>query len=127
MSAPEQATPVKRPRRTRERVIRSDGVEVVQTKPPRADILHYPTSGWTTVLVRRTHNLELARRLAEERWALLPDMPPLDPEVHRVGWWQTYGTTRAPVKGQALDQAGRLVRPCEDSDHGAGPGIEFRP
>lgn len=113
-------------RRRRERVTRrSDGQVITITKPPRADILWYPAAKLTTVLVRRTHNLELARDLAEARWAQLGTEGPL--VSHRVGWFRTFSSTRGPVVAAAEDQHGRVVAWCDDTDHAAGPGIEFRP
>ncbi|GAA1401895.1 hypothetical protein GCM10009613_60990 [Pseudonocardia kongjuensis] len=110
-------------RRRRERVPRSDGSVAVQTKPPRADILTY-ANGWPTVLVRRTHDVETARELAAARWAETGDERPL--AHHRVGWWRTTMTSRRP-DGAATDEQGRVVQWCEDAEHAAGPGVEFRP
>ena len=113
-------------RRRRERVLRSDGVEVVQTKAPRADVLWYPCCSWATVLVRRTHDLVLATALAAERWDEVGADEPL--VKSRVGWWRTYSTPAGHVPaGAATDQHGRVVQWCDDGDHSAGPGIEFRP
>lgn len=126
--------------RRRREVVVLDGREIVQTKPPRADLLRYPRSGWITVLVRRTHDLELARQLAETAWlehhiaeadqpgvrcAILRP-PPL--AHHRVGWWTTSTTRTVPPMG-AVDGQERVVVWCEDPAraHSAGPGIEFRP
>lgn len=111
-------------RRRRERVTRSDGTTAVQTRPPRADVLWYPRHRWTTVLVRRTHDLEVARELAEQRWAEIGEPAPL--VKYRVGWWRTYGPTECPPEA-AQDQHGRVVLWCDDTSPGAGPGIEFRP
>lgn len=116
----------KRTRRKREQVRRrSDGRMVTITKPPRADILWYPAARLTTVLVRRTHNLNLARQLADERWAALGTEAPLT--SWRTGWWRTYSTSKGPVAQAAEDQHGRVVQWCTDTEHAAGPGIEFRP
>lgn len=112
-------------RRRRERVVRSDGVEVVQTKPPRADVLWYPGNSWATVLVRRTHDPALAAALAEERWNEIGSDAPLT--TSRVGWWRTYSTTGDVPAGAAVDHHGRIVQWCDDRQHSAGPGIEFRP
>jgi transcriptional regulator with XRE-family HTH domain len=74
--------------RRREVVHRDDGTPITVTKPPRADVLHYPAHDLTTVLVRRTHDRTVARALAEARWAellaaKLVDQP-LGAEDHRV-------------------------------------------
>jgi hypothetical protein len=113
------------PRRRRERIQCSDGRTVVMVKPPRADILFYPAWQLTTVLVRRTHQLELARGLAEQRWAQLATEEPL--RRHRVGWWRTTGVAAGPCVDQAEDHHGRTVAWCPDTAPGAGAGIEFRP
>lgn len=119
------STPTK-PRRARERVARSDGTVVVQTKPPRADVLWYPRLRWPTVLVRRTHDVELARQLAEERWADVDDSRPLTGGM-RVGWWRTYASSGGVPGDAAEDFRGRVVQACRDDAHGAGAGVEFRP
>ena len=112
-------------RRTRERVVDSAGVERVQTKAPRADVLHYPGADLTTVLVRRTHDVPKARALAEARWDELLDQGLVEASLGtadrcvRVGWW----TTR---EGR-LRERHRVVTPSTDTDAGAGPGVEFRP
>ena len=116
-------------RRRRERIARPDGTVAVQTKAPRADVLWYPRYQWTSVLVRRTHDVELARRLAEERWREVADERPLSP-VFRRGWWRTYASPSGPPAGGAEDALGRVVVWCRAEDelpHGAGPGVEFRP
>ncbi len=111
-------------RRRRQVVTRSDGARAVQAKPPRADVLWYPRYRWTTILVRRTHDLDLATELAAERWAQLDDDRPL--AASRIGWWTTYASRTVPASA-AEDQHGRVVRWCSDTTTGAGPGIEFRP
>lgn len=96
-------------------------------KPPRADVLWYPRYHWSTVLVRRTHDVDLARALAEARWAETGDERPL--VASRIGWWRTYGhsgSTRMPASA-AEDHRGRVVEWCDPDVPGAGPGIEFRP
>lgn len=112
------------PRRTRQRVRRADGTEIVQLKPPRADVLWYPRYTWASVLVRRTHDLDLARELAQARWAEIGDDRPLI--VSRVGWWRTYAARTIPADA-AEDQLGRVVQFCRDDTAGAGAGVEFRP
>jgi hypothetical protein len=116
-------------RRTRERIERPDGTRAVQSKPPRADVLWYPRYSWTSVLVRRTHDVELARELAEARWAEVADERPLSP-VFRRGWWQTYASTSGPPAGGAEDARRRVVvwcRPEVALPPAAGAGVEFRP
>jgi len=124
---PAEAEPApKKRRRTRERVKRPDGTEAVMTKPARADLLHYRRHGLVTVLVRRTHDLELARRLAAEKWAEARQDVEIGPLVHhRVGWWQTYFATVTP-QGAANDERGRVVVTCTWDRHGSSPGIEWR-
>lgn len=115
------------PRRRREVIVRSDGREVRPASTSvRADVLWYPRTRWPSVLVRRTHDVELARRLAEERWAEVADDRPLT-GGSRVGWWRTYASTAGPPADGAEDQHGRVVLWCEDTVAGAGPGVEFRP
>lgn len=112
--------------RTRRQVVhRADGTPIVQHKPPRADLLWYPRYRWRSVLVRRTHDLELARELAEARWAEVDDDRPL--VATRVGWWQTFESTGRIPASAAEDEHGRVVQFCVDTAHYAGPGIEFRP
>lgn len=111
-------------RRRREVVIREDGSQLKVTKPPRADVLWYPKHTWTTILVRRTHDLALATEMAEAAWAELAVEGQL--VTHRVGWWTTYVSQRVPEAG-ATDKAGRVVLWCHDSASAASPGIEFRP
>jgi hypothetical protein len=93
-------------------------------KPPRADVLWYPRYRWATVLVRRTHDLDLARELAEQRWADTLDDRPL--VGSRIGWWTTYVGRTVPASA-AEDQAGRIVQICDERARAACPGIEFRP
>ena len=115
-------------RRRRERVARSDGSVAMQTKPPRADLLVY-SNGWPTVLVRRTHDVDTARELAAEKWREVGGPAAFggqELEHNRVGWWTTKITHARPV-GAATDEQGRVVAWCEDAEHGAGPGVEFRP
>ena len=102
-------------RRRRERITRPDDTVAVQTKAPRADVLWYPRYRWTTVLVRRTHDVELARELAEQRWAQLDDERPLS-AVFRRGWWRTYHSTAGPPPSGAEDAHGRVVLWCRPSD-----------
>lgn len=111
-------------RRRREVVTRADGSTVKPGKPPRADVLWYPRYRWTTVLVRRTHDLELATELATQRWAELDDERPLT--AQRIGWWTTYASKTVPASA-AEDYRGRVVAWCPDTTHAASPGIEFRP
>lgn len=118
-------TPTRAPRQPRQVVKRPDGTEVVLRKPPRADVLWYPRNRWPTVLVRRTHDLELARQLAEERWAEVADDRPL--VGTRIGWWRTYASTAGPPPDAAEDALGRVVQWCPDARAPAGPGVEFRP
>lgn len=120
-------------RRRREVVTRADGTQHKITGLPRADVLHYPASNLTTVLVRRTHDVAAARVLADERWAqlradgLVDDELGVDPDrCVRVGWWTTVPGRRTHDR-QAVDMQGRLVTACWDKDTGAGPGVEFRP
>lgn len=128
------------PWRRREIVTRADGTTVRIAKPPRADLLWYPHHRLTTVLVRRTHDLDVAQRLAEQRWTehsvdralrrstgrcLVVTAPPL--ARHRVGWWSTTASPRAVPRDAAQDQHGRVVEACGDRSGGASPGIEFRP
>lgn len=94
-------------------------------KAPRADILWYPASKLTTVLVRRTHNYNLALQLAAARWAELATEAPLT--RHRTGWFRTFSSRKGPVAQAAEDRHGRVVQWCGDTDANAGPGIEFRP
>lgn len=113
-------------RTPRERVRRSDGTIAVQTKKPRADVLWYPRYSWASVLVRRTHDIDLARDLAEQRWAELGDDRPL--VGVRIGWWRTYGHADGRMPASAAeDHRRRIVAWCEDTDPNAGPGVEFRP
>ena len=121
-------------RRTRQGVVDSAGVEHVQAKPPRVDVLHYPAHDVTTVLVRRTHDLALARQLAEDRWAELErdglvDQPlGLDERAVRVGWWQTLQINpRNRLDSDAVDDQHRTIRPCLDTAPGGGAGVEHRP
>jgi hypothetical protein len=118
--------------RRREVVHRDDGTPITVTKPPRADVLHYPAHDLTTVLVRRTHDRTVARALAEARWAELLAAKLVDQPLGaedrsvRVGWWTTRGGhQRDPA--QAVDEWGRLVTACADTATSAGPGVEFRP
>ncbi len=113
-------------RRRREVITREDGSTMRPAKPPRADVLWYPRYRWATVLVRRTHDVDLARELAEQRWAEIGDDRPLTGGM-RVGWWRTYATTGPVPSNAAEDQRGRVVQLCTDSDRAASPGIEFRP
>ncbi len=116
-------------RRPRERITRPDGSVAVQAQRPRADVLWYPRYTWTSILVRRTHDVELARELAEARWAELAQDRPLSP-VFRRGWWRTYASPTGPPAGGAEDALGRVVVWCRPGDpfpNGAGPGVEFRP
>lgn len=119
-------------RRRREVITKSDGSEYRIPKPPRADVLHYPAYDVTTILVRRTHDPELARAMAEDRWAELLAVHLVEGELGyedrcvRVGWWTTVaGRQKHPT--QAIDLRGRVVTPCTDLTGAAGPGIEFRP
>lgn len=113
-------------RQPRQRVTRADGSVAVQTKRPRADVLYYPRHRWATVLVRRTHDVELARELAEARWAEIGEDAPL--VHHRIGWWATYASSDPVPTDAAEDQHGRVVRwTRDDREHAAGPGVEFRP
>lgn len=113
-------------RTPRQRIRRPDGTEVVQTKPPRADVLWYPRYHWATILVRRTHDVDLARELAEARWAELGDDRPL--VGVRIGWWRTYGHADGHMPASAAeDHRGRIVAWCADTETAAGPGVEFRP
>lgn len=114
-----------RTRRRREVLTKSDGTTVTITKSPRADVLWYPRYHWATVLVRRTHDLDTARALAEQRWAEIGDERPLT--ASRIGWWQTYASKAGPPASAAEDQIGRVVAWCDDTARAAGPGIEFRP
>lgn len=125
-----------------EAMTRPDGTAFVPSKPPRADLLRYPHHGdQVSVLVRRTQDLVLARRLAEQRWlehavdramaasagrCLMVSPPPL--AEHRVGWWTTTTARTVPPRG-ALDERDRVVVWCADParSRSAGPGIEFRP
>lgn len=134
--------------REREQILRPDGTVFVPAKDPRADLLTYRDrdgrTALVTVLVRRTHDLERARRLAEQRWAQhhldravrgaeqtgrrcagVVHPPALN--EHRVGWWTT--TTGGVLRPRdARDEQGRVVRwrPDPTGVHAAGPGIEFR-
>ena len=111
-------------RARRQVVLRADGTRAVQTKPPRADVLWYPRYRWASVLVRRTHDLDLARQLAEIRWAQIDTRPLV---ATRIGWWRTYVSTQVPASA-AVDQLDRVVLfTTDDTAQGAGPGIEFRP
>jgi hypothetical protein len=119
-------------RRARERITRPDGTEAVQTKPPRADLLWYPHEHAVTVLVRRTHDLEVARQLAAERWeAATPEQRGTTRPLaqHRQGWWTTTPGLKDVPRRAAVDEQHRIIRWCEDpaAVHAAGPGIEFRP
>lgn len=111
-------------RRRREIVTLSDGTQRKIAKPPRADVLWYPRYSWPSILVRRTHNLELATDMAHHRWAQIGDDRPLTGT--RIGWWTTYAGHTVPDDA-AQDQHGRVVRWCTDTAPGASPGIEFRP
>ncbi len=113
-------------RRRRERVTRADGSVTVQTKPPRADVLWYPQHRLVTVLVRRTHDVDLALDLAVARWAEIGETALL--LRHRAGWWLTYASSEPIPLDAATDQHDRVVR-WTDNDRGfaAGPGVEFRP
>lgn len=113
-------------RRKLERLTRSDGKIVVIRKAIRVDVLWYPRTQWPSVLVRRTHDIEVARELAEVRWAELADGRPLT-GGSRVGWWRTYAPIRSVPDDAAEDAQGRVVQWCRDTDHAAGPGVEFRP
>lgn len=99
---------------------------------PRADVLHYPAADLTTVLVRRTHDLAIARPLAEQRWAELVDQGLVEGALGyaerciRVGWWTTH-TGRLRDDHQAVDDQHRVITACADTAPGAGPGIEYRP
>ncbi|ALE77693.1 hypothetical protein WY02_03665 [Pseudonocardia sp. AL041005-10] len=78
------------------------------------------------MLVRRTHDVELARELAEARWAEIGETAPL--VHHRIGWWATYASSEPAPTDAAEDQHGRVVRwTRDDREHAAGPGVEFRP
>jgi hypothetical protein len=114
-------------RRSREVVHRPDGARVVQAKAPRADLLRY-RGGLITVLVRRTHDPELATALAVARWTASGRPGGVDLGRHRVGWWTTRSGGRVPRNG-ARDERGRVVVWCDDPAgvYSAGPGIEFRP
>lgn len=130
------------PRPPRQVAKRPDGTEVVQDEPPRADLLRYPGTPLVTVLVRRTHDVDLARELAAARWTehlvdaaiarsngrcLVVGGPALGP--HRTGWWTT-SQPGAPVPPRgAVDERRRAVVWCEDPAraHAAGAGVEFRP
>jgi hypothetical protein len=81
------------------------------------------------VLVRRTHDPDLARGLADERWARCGDGITGGRALiaSRVGWWQTFESTGRIPASAAQDEQGRIVQRCVDTAHGAGPGIEFRP
>lgn len=105
----------------------------VQQQRPRADVLWYPRYGWPSVLVRRTHDLDLARALAEACWVERDvDERPLTGAT-RVGWWRTYPEpSRGMPAGAALDKDGRVVEwvrpgPGGTLPHDAGAGVEFRP
>lgn len=127
-------------RRTRERVVDPEGVEHVQTKPPRADVLHYP-SGWVTILVRRTHDEGKARLLAYATLLEIGDLlvhatsPDGKPELGkaRAGWWTTAEARfiawsrdrEPPPPGAAVDAQERHVAAAAHHAHGAGPGVEF--
>ena len=112
-------------RTRRQVVVRSDGSRVVQSRPPRADVLWYPRYRWASVLVRRTHDLDLARELAQARWVSTGDDRPL--VATRIGWWRTYVSREVPASA-AVDQLDRVVLwTSDDAVPGAGPGIEFRP
>jgi hypothetical protein len=112
-------------RRRREIVTRADGTRHKIAKPPRADVLWYPRTSWPSVLVRRTHDLQLAEELALARWAEVADNRPLT-GGNRIGWWTTYASKTVPDDA-AIDHRNRVVRWCPDTTHGASPGIEFRP
>lgn len=114
-------------RHRRERLTRSDGRIVVITKRIRVDVLWYPRTGWPSVLVRRTHDVEMARYLAETRWAELADSRPLT-GGWRQGWWRTYAPTDGRIPADAAQDAqGRIVQWCPDTARAAGPAVEFRP
>jgi hypothetical protein len=125
-------------------VIRPDGTPAVQAKAPRADLLRYPhLRGQVTVLVRRTHDVDLARELAQARWleyviaqaagsgVRCAIVRPAPLGRHRVGWWLTSITAagpRRPVPRRgAVDEQGRVVVWCEDplAVYAPGPGVEF--
>lgn len=118
-------------RRARQRVTRPDGTVAVQTAPPRADVLRYPHLGdQVTVLVRRTHDEELARQLADVAWSGVDDPRPLGP--CRRGWWTTTPPRAVTVipRHAAVDETGRTVTWIPDTQVArsvAGPGVEFRP
>ena len=109
----------------RQVVTRSDGTCAVQSKAVRADVLWYPHHRWLSVLVRRTHDLDLARELAVQRWAEIGETAPF--VAQRTGWWRTFSSTEVPPDA-AEDQRGRVVLwTTDDRAPGAGPGVEFRP
>ncbi|QYN41118.1 hypothetical protein K1T35_48130 (plasmid) [Pseudonocardia sp. DSM 110487] len=119
-------------RRSRQVVVRPDGTKVVQAKAPRADLLWYPHERVVTVLVRRTHDLELARQLANERWSATPPQQRGTSRLlsrHRTGWWTTTDGLKAVPPRAAVDEQHRVIRWCSDpgTARAAGPGIEFRP
>lgn len=116
-------------RTPRQVVRRSDGTEVVQHRPPRAHLLWYPRYRWWSVLVRRTHDLDLARQLADAKWAETPDRITRGRTLTatRVGWWQTFESPGRTPASAAEDEQGRVVQWAIDTALGAGPGIEFRP
>lgn len=119
-------TAAQRSRQPRQVVRRDDGSPAVQGRPPRADVLYYPRFGWTTVLVRRTHDLVVAEELAVLRWALA-GLDDVALTSRRVGWWRTWATTGPVPDDAAVDWRGRVVQRCGSDVHAAGPGIEFRP
>lgn len=95
---------------------------------------HY-TEGWVTILVRRTHDPDLAAELAQGRLEQIadlltdhryapdgirsPDRPP------RVGWWTTVPASRPAGPGEATDHLGRIVAASNHVTAGAGAGVEF--
>ena len=115
-----------RPRYRRQRVTRSDGSVAVQAKPPRADVLYYPRVDFPSVLVRRTHDVDMARAMAERRWQTVPDDRPLAAAC-RVGWWRTFGTAERHPDAAEDTQGRAVVWTRDDRAPGVGPGVEFRP
>lgn len=119
-------------RRRRLEVVQRAGQPHKITGHPRADVLHYPAVGLTTVLVRRTHDPAIARPLAEDRWAELVDQGLVEGDLGygdgcvRVGWWTTH-TGRLREDHQAVDDQHRVITASADTAPGAGPGIEYRP
>lgn len=105
-------------RRQRERI----GDRVI-TKPPRADVLVYPGTKWSTVLVRRTHDVDAARELATAAWRAAGKAGDLT--RHRIGWWSTTIGPSRPVKGAGYDEQHRVVRVCTEEAPNASPGVEW--